>query len=231
MSSKVEKSVPAVMIIPPVVIDVGLLLLASPKAAVGWISLVIANVAFVAVLSAFRLASRQAGLVFGMSLSYIALGYLLIELFITLVVLAIPRFEHWLNHRFEIFLAVELVLTAAFAVLYVGAFFAQRHSGAELAYQKENLAFGRVAAARLDRIKSLSTDAEFVVELRRTDDAIRFSLVEWTSAARQLEGQIIDELEQVQACLERGEAQTAIRKLTDIRRMADERNDTIRLAQ
>ena len=70
-----------------------------------------------------------------------------------------------------------------------------------------------------------------MVRVRGVDDAIRFSLVEWTPAARELEGQIIDELGDVQMCLEGGDSQTAVQKLADIRRLADQRNDAIRLAQ
>ena len=209
MSKMLEKYGPAVGVIPLIVVDVILLLLVFPATAVGWISLVLLNVACFAFFGAFRIASQEAGRVFGLQLRYIASGYLLIELAVTLLVLAIPGFEHWLNDRFGIYLVFTLLVTGLFAALYIGAFLVQRRSGAELAYQRENLAFGKVAAARLDRIKALSPDAEFTVKLRSADDAIRFSLVEWAPAARALEGQIIDELDQVQACLESGDVETA----------------------
>jgi len=232
MSTKLEKSMPAaIMLIPAVAIDVLLLVLLFPKAGPGWISLVLLNLGFLAIVGSFRLATRQAGNIFGYALSRIALSYVVVQLAITLIVLGITSFEHWLGHRMALFLAIELVVTAVFGGVYAGALLVQRRAGAELAYQKENLAFGRVAAMRLDRIRSLSTDPEFVVEFRRTDDAIRFSVVDWVPAAKQLEAQIIEGLEQTQASLESADTPGAIQKLVSVRRLADERSDAIRSAQ
>ena len=167
MSTKPDRYGLAIVVLPPVVVTVILLIVALPTTAVGWISLLLLNVAFLAFLGAFRLSSNEAGRVFGLALRYIAWGYLLIALAATFLILGIPSFQHWLNNRIGLYLLLTLFVTAVYGAFYIGAYLTQRHAGAELAYQRDNLAFGKVAAARLDRIKGMSTDPEFRGESAR----------------------------------------------------------------
>jgi len=230
-SSLTKWSAAGSIVVPAAVVDVFLILFVAPKLASGWISLVILNLGLIGLLSAFRLAPRQAGLIFGYQLVWISAIFLIPEFIFTLIVLASHSFERWLDKGGEILLALNVLLAVAFLAAYAITLKTQKRIGAELIADDQNLAFVRDASVKLDRIRSLSTDPVFLLEFRKANDAIRYSSAEWVPGISLLEAQMMDEIGQVQMCLETDDLQSALQKLGQIRRLAEERNDAIRLSR
>ena len=228
MSKRIRAASIPVVVAPAVAFNGILLLFVAPDRGVGWISLAVLNLAYVAMILAFKLAPKEAGNVFGYQLTYIAWLFFVFELVVTFVILTISSLEHWLSKEGRVFVALNLLITAAFVVLYVGTLVAQRHSAAQLSLQDQNLQFPRTAANQLERIRSLSSDPEVKTEVRKVDDAIRYSPTKWDFRAQTIEEEILDKLTQVQECLRSEDTSSALVSLEEIKRLADDRSALLR---
>jgi hypothetical protein len=231
MTNKLRKAPFAIALTPLVAFDAVILLLIAPSKGVGWISLAIVNLAYFAMVFAFRLAPNEAGSLFGLQLAHIAVWFLAIELVFTFLVLGISGLEKWLSDEGRIFVAINILLAAAFIVTYVGVLAVQRRAGAELALQNENLQFTRQAANRLELIRSACSDMKIRTELRKVDDAIRYSPTAWDYQAKPIEEQILAKLALVQERLRGNDTSSAIGTLAEIKGLADERSALLRIAK
>lgn len=158
------------------------------------------------------------------SMYTITSAYFIIELIVGgIIIIVAPE-----GHKFSLF--SQLIMCAIYLIILFGNMMADEHTAKAVEKHEAELLYVKESCVMLKAILSDISDKQLYRQVEKAYDLIQSSPVKSAASVHSIEGQVINEIDNLGLAVRNGDA-TAISNATDrIIRLANERNRLLRLA-